>query len=222
MKTARFMAMTSGMTLVLSGCMLDLLVTSAVSGEAAKQDATETKIAMTEAKIDLDVGLLKQAVQQYQAEKGTWPRDLQELAPAYIEAVPERPDGKPYGYNPLTGEVFKNGDGPAPADYFTMESLRAAIVSYGRSTGYYPDSLDALYPHYIASLPRTESGEQFIYDSQNGRVRHPAELTQQASGSADPPPASAPVRPANAVGSLNEGDLKDSKQLNKALDRIGY
>lgn len=205
-----------------SGCFVDLLMTSAITSDMAANNTVETMETMGEAQKDLDIALLRNAIQAYQAENGAYPRDLQQLVPNHLAAVPLLPDGRPYGYNPVTGQVFENADGPAPADYLLMESINAAIYNYGTRTGFYPASLDELYPSFLPTPPRTASGLQFLYDNQTGRVTHPDAGREQAHIAADDERARTPVSAVNAVGALDPGDLKNSDSLNRALDRIGY
>ncbi len=215
-----------GMAFLLSGCLVEMLMSTAVTADMAAQNAGEIQGTFTDAQVDIDMVRLQEAVDLYATEKEAFPADLSALVPAYIDAVPLRPDKKPYGYNPIEGEVYKTSDGPAPADYFTMQKIETAIHSFGTNTGYYPPTLDALYPMYIPTLPRTASGKPFNYNNQDGLVTHPdegkqhgpAEIAVDSSATA----ASEPVKPVNAIGSLDKGDLKDSNSLNKALDRMGY
>ncbi len=215
-----------GMAFLFSGCLVEMLMTTAVTADMAAQNAGEVQGTFSDAQVDIDMVRLQEAVDLYAAEKEAFPADLSALVPAYIDAVPLRPDNKPYGYNPIEGEVYKTSDGPAPADYFTIQKIEMAINAFGTNTGYYPPTLDALYPTYIPTLPRTASGKPFNYNNQDGRVTHPdegkqhgpAETTADSSATA----VSEPVKPVNAIGSLDKGDLKDSNSLNKALDRMGY
>jgi len=211
--------------LSLSGCLVETLMTTAVTADMAAQNAGEVHGAMNDAQVDTDLVRLQEAVELYAAEKEAMPTDLNALVPAYIDSVPLRPDGKPYGYNPVTGEVFESGAGPSSADYVTMEKINMAINAFGTQTGYYPPKLDDLYPTYLPLPPRTTSGKQFNYNNQNGEVTHPDPAPVQADtevaldGGATP---QGQVKPVNAVGSLQKGDLKDSNSLNSALDRMGY
>lgn len=215
-----------GSGLMLPGCLVEMLMTTAVTADMAAQNAGEMKGAMTNAQVDVDRVRIQEAVDQFAAEKGSYPTDLTALVPAHIESIPLRPDGKPYGYNPIEGEVYESNEGPAPADYFTMQKIESAINSFGTNTGYYPPTLDALYPIYMPTLPRTASGKPFTYNNQNGEVSHPDEGKQYGNtavavdGAATQP--AEPVKPVNAIGALEKGDLKDSHSLNKALDRMGY
>jgi len=210
------------LALLLPGCLLDVLVTSAVSADLAAQEASATMETMEQAELDTDLLRLREAIKYYNVEKEGYPRELSELVPDYIEAIPTRKDGSSFGYNPVTGEVFESGAGPAPADYLMMASLEQAIVAYGTQTGYYPPTLESLYPTYVQSPPRTASGQPFGYDNQTGRITHPDAGKEPVRTVTDPMPASEPVPASKAIGSLKKGDLKDSNSLNKALDRIGY
>lgn len=215
-----------GQMVLLSGCLVEMLMTSAVTADMAAQNAGEMTGAMSSAQVDTDMVRLQEAVDTYAAEKGEYPTDLSALVPSHLESIPVRPDGKPYGYNPIEGEVYKTNDGPAPADFIMMEKIDAAIVRFGTATGYYPPTLDALYPTYLPVPPRTASGKPFGYNNKNGEVTHPDEGKQYGpaepvvDGSATAP--AQPVKPVNAVGALKQGDVKDSNSLNKALDRMGY
>ena len=215
-------ALATALAFLLSGCLAEMLVTTAVGADMAAQSASSTVGSMNEAQMDMDFTLLQEAVEYYYYDHEGYPSDLNQLVPKYIESIPTRPDGEPFGYNPVTGTVYESNEGPAPADYLMMESLKTAINNYGMSTGYYPPTLDDLYPTYVQLPPRTANGQPFIYNNQNGRVEHPDEGKQYAQSTPDEMPESSPVAPVNAVGSLREGDLKDSNSLNNALDRMGY
>lgn len=214
-----------GMAVTLPGCLVEMLMTTAVTADMAAQNAGELQGSMTQAQIDVDKIRLQEAVDLFAAEKGVYPADLSALVPGHIQAVPLRPDGKAYGYNPVAGEVYDSADGPAPADYIMMQNLKSAINAYGTQTGFYPPTLDALYPTYVPTPPRTATGKPYGYNNLNGEVTHPDEGKQHSAetlaldGAATPQD---PVKPVNAIGSLGKGDLKDSNSLNKALDRIGY
>jgi ABC-type glycerol-3-phosphate transport system substrate-binding protein len=52
-----------------------------------------------------DVAALTQAVQQYNATEGHYPKDLSELAPNYIAKVPEVPAGYKLNYDSNNGTV---------------------------------------------------------------------------------------------------------------------
>lgn len=52
-----------------------------------------------------DVAALTQAVQEYNATEGHYPKDLSELAPNYIAKVPAVPAGYKLNYDPNSGSV---------------------------------------------------------------------------------------------------------------------
>ncbi|MDP2324731.1 MAG: hypothetical protein Q8N51_11945 [Gammaproteobacteria bacterium] len=208
--------------ILLPGCMAEMLVTTAITADMAAQQADTTLGTMNQAKMDTDLVLLRDAIKYYQMENGGYPPDLGALVPVHIAAIPTRPDGAPFGYNPVSGEVYESAEGPAPADYLMMESLKQAVNAYGTQTGYYPPTLDVLYPTFVQRPPRTASGQPFTYNNQNGQITHPDEGRQFARSTTDPMPNAEPVPASRAIGSLQKGDLKDGNSLNKALDRIGY
>lgn len=53
----------------------------------------------------MDVAALTQAVQQYNATEGHYPKDLSELAPNYIAKVPPVPPGYKLNYDANNGSV---------------------------------------------------------------------------------------------------------------------
>ena len=49
---------------------------------------------------------LTQAIQQFYAQEGRFPKDLKELvSPNYLSALPAPPAGMKFNYNPATGEL---------------------------------------------------------------------------------------------------------------------
>ena len=179
--------------LVLLGCGVEVLTTTAIQGElqAEQMKAMKRQIghtADTSAKINI-----QRAIDIYAAEKGVFPATLEELAPGYIPSIPSHPDGTPYGYDRGRGMVLDGAvtpppgamvgagpmTGPTAADGESLALLRSAIDTCGRSTGYYPASLAALAPSYLVTVPKTESGQDFLYDPATGAVAHPA---QSAAG----------------------------------------
>ena len=189
-----------GVTLV--GCGAELLTTTAIQGELQAQQLSAMQRQVKGAADTSGRIQIERAITAYHAEKGAYPPSLDALTPQYLPAVPRRPDGSPYGYDPATGRLL---DGPAPAggptpqDYQTMEQIRAAINQYGAATGYYPPTLDALAPTYLSAPPRTSADEQFIYNNQNGYVAHPRQAAPVAA------PAEAPRAPAmGGAGPMGE------------------
>jgi hypothetical protein len=211
------------LAVVMPGCLVDMLMTTAITADMAAQQASSATGTLNQAQYDVSKMELEEALEYYYYEKEAYPRSLNELAPQYIDEVPMRPDGEPFGYNPIEGTIYPNNKGPSTADYFLMEDIKVAINNYGNATGLYPPSLDDLYPNFMPSPPRTSTGEQFGYDNQNGNLTHPREGMQHEVLAASPDSGSSdPVKPANAIGSLEEGDLENSDSLNSALDRMGY
>jgi hypothetical protein len=48
---------------------------------------------------------LEQSIKLFYGQEGRFPKDLNELVPAYINAVPPPPRGMKYSYDPKTGEL---------------------------------------------------------------------------------------------------------------------
>jgi hypothetical protein len=53
----------------------------------------------------IDLAQLNQAIQQFNAAEGRYPKDLQELIPNYLAKVPQVPAGYQISYDPATGKV---------------------------------------------------------------------------------------------------------------------
>ena len=167
------------LSLILSGCLADVLVSTAIQGELqAKQMQTATKALnfAKETKSDIEVN---QAIQTFLAEKGRYPNSLEELVPDYLPAVPVKPDGSPYGYDATMGKLT---DAPATttAAYTPsltneqkMAQITGAINNYAAATRYYPPTLDVLVPTYLSTLPLTAKNARFIYDPTTGKVYDP-------------------------------------------------
>ena len=117
------------------------------------------------------------ALGRFQSATGSYPRTLDGLVPQYVDKVTNCQE-QPYGYNPIEGSAYMSNAGPAPEDYFTMIDIEEAINVFGSTTGYYPSTLDALYPDYITFLPRTAAHAEFVYDNKDGKVAHPLEGAQ--------------------------------------------
>ncbi len=182
--------------LALPGCGVELLTTTAIEGKLQADQMKAMKGQITRASDTTAKINLQRAIDTYAAEKGRYPATLAELAPGYLPSVPNRPDGTPYGYDAVAGKVLDGpaapppvSAGPTPGDMQKMNQIREAVNSYGRAVGFYPPSLAALVPTYLASVPKTDSGQDFIFYPQNGALYHPAQLMQQpqAPVAAQPP-----------------------------------
>ena len=171
----------------LAGCGVEVLTTTAIQGELQSQQLQAMKrqvggVADSAAKANL-----RKAIDTFQAEKGYYPLTLSSLVPDYLPSLPKRADGTPFDYDATTGRLL---DGPVapglagssatsqgPSDEQRMAQIRAAIDRYGQATGYYPPSLQALVPQYLAEVPKTVSGQDFIFYPQNGGLYVPGQVT---------------------------------------------
>lgn len=180
--------------LLLSGCMLELLTTTAIQGELAAKDAQASVQALNYAKESTAKNEAEYAIRTYQAEKGVYPPSLAALVPSYLPALPVHSDGSPFGYDPSTGKLLDRPAAPkaiTPDDERHLKELEDAVYAYWQATGDYPPSLDALVPTYLSQVPQTSGGGSFVYDIQSGSISHPSELRQ---------PAAAPVATGAGAG----------------------
>ncbi len=162
------------LSLGLSGCLADVLMTTAIQGEMQAKQAGAAQNVLNHVKDDTAEISLQRAVDAYNGEKGYYPESLDELVPSFIDPIPQRADGGNFGYNPITGRISDDDSGPTAADYLLMDDITAAINAYGTAAGYYPPTLDALAETgYLPQPPRTEGGLEFAYNNQNGVFTHP-------------------------------------------------
>ncbi len=194
------------MPLALTGCIAEVLTTTAIQGELAARDAQASAQALhyaqdSRAKIEAE-----QAIKAYQAEKGVYPPSLTALVPGYLANVPLHSNGQPYGYDPATGRLL---DQPVPAppssaitatDRRNLEAIGEAIYRYWESTGRYPQTLDDLDPVYMGTVPTMESGALFEYDPVSGAVYFPENAISSTS-------APAPAARNHAGGGAGAGPL---------------
>lgn len=192
-----------------SGCLLELLTTTAIQGELAAENASTATRALDHAKKATQSTSLQRAINTYHAEKGAYPPSLDALVPRYIDSVPTQPNGQPYPYDPATGQLRAPGgqlNAITSADRKNMQRIQEAINQYGRSTGYYPPSLQALEQYgYLKSVPKTSAGEDFIFYPSTGALRHPAEFraSTSPSGSTQPQQRSGGI-PTGGSGAMAE------------------
>src|SRR5688500_14955524 len=100
------------LAVLLSGCMAEVLSSTAIQGELQAQQLKSVKGHMDHAK-EMNAKLsLQQAINAYRAEKGMNPPSLDALIPEWIPAIPRNPDGTPLGYDPRTGQVLDHGAEP--------------------------------------------------------------------------------------------------------------
>jgi hypothetical protein len=186
--------------LLLPGCMAEVLTSTAIQADLQAKQAGAAQQTLSNVKSDTGQMNLQRAVDLYQADKGSLPASLDLLVPNYIDAIPARGDGSAFGYNPLTGKVLETDAGPTAADYLMMEQIKTAINAYGAATGLYPPTLDTLnQAGYLPVPPRTESGQPFNYNNQNGAVSHPLDGPVTAAM-----PAQAPRPGVGGGGPLGE------------------
>lgn len=161
------------LALGLTGCLADVLVTTAVQGELQAKNASAAQNALNNVKDDTGRMQIERAIAAYHADHGAYPESLDVLG---FNPIPTRADGSAYGYNPVTGEVLDSAQGPTPEDYLLMQDIEEAINAYGTASGYYPPTLDALAEAgYLPEPPRTATGQEFAYNNQNGVFTHPLE-----------------------------------------------
>jgi len=197
----------TSVVVLLAGCGVELLTTTAVRGELEAQQMTAMKRQLQGVAENTGQMNVERAIQTYRAEKGVNPPSLHSLVPHYLPALPVKADGTPYGYDPATGRLLDGpaaGGGPTAGDHEMMRQIRQAIDAYGTATGYYPPTLDELATQgYLAKAPRTSSGEPFIYNNQNGYVAHPH--AAQAGGPAQPRRGGAGMGAGGPMGEMMTG-----------------
>ncbi|NLN92044.1 MAG: hypothetical protein GX130_01875 [Candidatus Hydrogenedens sp.] len=170
-------------SLLLFGCGAEILTVTAIQGELAAKNAKAATGQLNYVKNKMGSVGFDQAVQAYRAEHGVNPPSLDALVPKYLAEVPRQSDGSLYGYDPATGTLSSSAVG-APSSGQDQQMLRAiqnAITRYGTATGYYPPTLDDLYPTYLTQLPRTSTGQQFVYNNQNGYLALPGQTAAPAA-----------------------------------------
>ncbi|MCF6285817.1 MAG: hypothetical protein L3K26_11555, partial [Candidatus Hydrogenedentes bacterium] len=119
------------LSLGLSGCLADVLMTTAIQGEMQAKQAGAAQNVLNHVKDDTAEISLQRAVNAYNGEKGYYPESLDELVPSFIDPIPQRADGGNFGYNPITGRISDNDSGPSAAGYFLVADTTAAIKAYG-------------------------------------------------------------------------------------------
>ncbi len=202
--------------LFLPGCMVEMLTTTAIQADLQAKQAGAAQQTLSNVKTDTGQINLQRAVDLYQAEKGSYPTSLDLLVPNFIDAIPPRGDGGAFGYNPLVGKILETDVGPTAADYLMMEKIKTAINSYGTRTGLYPPTLDTLAQSGdLPVMPRTESGQPFNYNNQNGAISHPLEGPVAAAMPAQAPQSGgmAPVGGGGPLGEAMTG-IAMQEQLN--------
>ncbi len=210
--------------LLLAGCGAEVLTATAVQGELQAQQLSAMKrqignAAGTSGRINVE-----RAIATYQAEKGVYPPSLDALVPNYLPSLPAKADGTPYGYDATTGKLLEapvaaTQAGPTAQDLQLIQQIQAAIGNYGQTTGFYPPTLDDLYPTYLKVVPRTASGEQFLYNNQNGSVTHPRQAQSASSPAAPAPQAAQGNVPMGGAGPM--GEVMTGVGMQQQLNSMG-
>jgi len=205
------------MSFVISGCGVELLTTTAIQGELQAQQMKSIQrqvqgIADQTGKINLE-----RAIQTFRAENGRYPTSLNDLVPQYLPSLPLPSGDSVYSFDPGTGQVIIVPASIPTEDVRKMEQIKYAIVQYAQATGYYPATLDSLYPSYLSFVPRTSSGQAFIYNSQTGAVLHPGIAGGQTSQVPTPSTPVAGTYPMNSV----TGGIAIQQQINGMTNSSG-
>ncbi len=207
MRTALIIALAG----ILAGCGgVELLTATAIHSELQAQNLQAVRSQTAMVGESMGKTNLQKAIETYQAEKGQYPQTLDELAPGWIPAIPKHADGSPYGYDPVMGRISDHPAavpaGPTSNDTQKIAQIRAAIDRYGQAVGYYPPSLEALVPAYLAALPKTDSGQDFNFNPQDGALSSPSP-TASASPQQAVAPAPRPQPRTPAVGGVGAGPM---------------
>lgn len=62
---------------------------------------------------------------------------------------------------------------PPPDDNAKAKQIQTAVDKYADETGYYPNALQDLAPKHLASIPKSDSGKNFLYNPSSGLVSAP-------------------------------------------------
>lgn len=173
-------------SMILVGCGVDVLTTTAIQGELQAQNAAAAMRQFKSMTSAVGIEQVQQAVDMYTATHRAYPPSLDFLVPSPFPCMPTSPDGSHYDYNPSTGRVLSSTrptDAMLAQDQVTIQQIEQAIQQCGRATGYYPGTLDDLSPTYLRQRPRTASGQEFYYNNQTGEVRHPQQTSMRRAAS---------------------------------------
>ena len=211
-------------TILLAGCTPDLLTGTATQATLEAENAKAMDRQLKAASESLAKSNLQRAIGEYNAENGHFPAALADLVPGHFQVVPTHADGSQFAYDPATGRLLDGPaapppPGPTPGDNQKLDQIRAAIDKYGRSVGYYPPSLQALVPTYLSAVPKTDSGQDFIFDPQNGYLAHPAQPQPPAPKLAGQPQGGAP-RPGGGGGAGPMGEAMTGIAMQNQLNSM--
>jgi len=105
MKTPLFIAGMVTAAFLLTGCGGDSSSTAPAQNNSTANNASPVVQPEIYAQKKTDLASLNQAVQQYNAQEGHYPKTLQDLAPDYISKIPGAPAGYKFNYDASSGTV---------------------------------------------------------------------------------------------------------------------
>jgi ABC-type glycerol-3-phosphate transport system substrate-binding protein len=105
MKTRFLLTVAGAMVLALAGCSGGSSNSNAPATNTTSSSSSPTVPPEIYAQKKMDLASLNQAVQQYNTTEGHNPASLQDLAPNYIEKIPEAPAGYKFNYDANSGAV---------------------------------------------------------------------------------------------------------------------
>lgn len=223
---------------LLPGCMVELLTTTAIQGELQAQSAAAATQQLANARRQADEMKLRQGIDVYRAENGVNPPSLQAMVPDYLDAVPVDPAGRPlYAYDPASGWFGPAGSGGAPSgavsgrmtaqDDANLDQLYAALDDYYAMYGEYPAKLGQLAPRFIDAVPgQAVGGQPYIYRADTGEVYHPSELQaaarpQAGTRSSMPISGASPVaEQVQAIGIMNDLNAQTNPTAGRARQQV--
>lgn len=105
MKTRFLVAVAGAMVLALSGCSGGSSNSNSPATNTSANSSSPAVQPEIYAQKKMDLASLNQAVQQYHATEGHFPDNLQDLAPNYLEKIPQAPAGYTFSYDANSGTV---------------------------------------------------------------------------------------------------------------------
>jgi uncharacterized lipoprotein YbaY len=105
MKTRFLLTLAGATALALAGCSGGSSNSNAPTTNTTSTSSSPLVQSQVYAQQKIAVSSLNSAVQQYHAAEGHFPANLQELAPNYIEKVPQAPAGYTINYDANNGAV---------------------------------------------------------------------------------------------------------------------
>ncbi|MGH7980967.1 MAG: hypothetical protein ACREE6_16440 [Limisphaerales bacterium] len=105
MQTRFLFAVASGLVLALAGCTGGSSNSTAPATNTSASSSSSTVMPQVYAQKKVELASLNQAVQQYHAAEGHYPGNLDDLAPDYVERIPQPPAGYKFDYDANNGTV---------------------------------------------------------------------------------------------------------------------